>query len=371
MTTAETSELFDEIAGHYDRWSALLSAAGIRAWHGLALERLELKAGLSVLDVGCGTGTATRKMAAAVGPSGRVVGVDPSPGMLEVARQEAVTSDQATITWVEGRGEALPFEDSEFDRVTAHFSVRNMEQWQKGVAEMIRVLRPSGLLIILDVVQPVTTLGALAMRSLKTVTDALKSPELEPYRWLSRSIRHAPTGGELTQALEALGIEPFARHYWLGDLVMVVAGRRQLHARPKPEPQRPVVVWATDGSVSAERGADWLTLHLVPGTVVHVVTVCPPVEDQAAVAETDREAWLRARDASAALIAPNRFTVQPALLDGEPGPTLLEYARGVGASLILIGDKGRTAGAERIAGGVAAYLTRHAECPVALIREGK
>ncbi len=367
---AETSELFDEIAGHYDRWSSLLSAAGIRAWHGLALERLELKAGLAVLDVGCGTGTVTRKIAGAVGPSGRVVGLDPSPGMLEVARHDSGAVNQAPITWVQGHGEAMPFADAEFDRVTAQFSVRNMEQWRKGISDMARVLRPRGLLVILDVVQPVTTLGALAMQSLKTVTDALKSPELEPYRWLSRSIRHAPTGEELTQALDSVGIELISRHYWLGDLVMVVAGRRKLPAPRKPEPLDPVIVWATDGSVSAERGAQWLTRHMVPGTVVHVVTVCPTVHDDAAVAATDREAWIRARDESAKLIAPDRFTVRSTVLDGEPGPSLVEYARAVGASLIVVGEKGRRAAAERIMGGVAAYVTRHAECPVALIRLG-
>jgi demethylmenaquinone methyltransferase/2-methoxy-6-polyprenyl-1,4-benzoquinol methylase len=128
----ETPQLFDEIATHYERWSNFLSAEGIRAWHHFAVERLAMQTGQTILDVGCGTGAITTRLAAKTGPTGHVTGLDPSRSMLNKARQRPRHPNDAPIQWVEGRGEALPFADAQFDRVTAQFSLRNMEDWIRG-----------------------------------------------------------------------------------------------------------------------------------------------------------------------------------------------------------------------------------------------
>ncbi|MCY0885808.1 MAG: class I SAM-dependent methyltransferase, partial [Firmicutes bacterium] len=271
----------------------------------------------------------------------------------------------APVRWVQGFGEELPFPDSSFDRVTAQFSLRNMRDWRRGLAEMVRVLKPGGLLAVLDLVQPTTTLGALAMRALEGVTRPLSVPELEPYRWLGRSLLHAATGAELTAAMAAAAGSEVAATHWLGDLVLLAVVRRAAAPLPGPAPRRtPRAVWATDGSLTALRAGAWIRDHLAPGMEVHVVTVCPPPPDDAQVAATDRVAWLRHRDASLEVLPGDRFTVVPVLLDGQPGPRLVEYVRRVEAELLVVGRKARTRGARELLGDVAAFAFRHASCPV-------
>ncbi|MCY0898016.1 MAG: class I SAM-dependent methyltransferase [Firmicutes bacterium] len=160
----DTPDLFNQIAQHYDWWSTVLSADGIHAWHQAAIQWMELQPGQRVLDVGCGTGQVTREIAVAVGPQGQVIGLDPAHAMLAQARRLPLPAQAAPITWVKGQAEALPFNDQEFDCVTAQFSLRNAQDWQAALGELWRVTKPGGRLVILDVVQLLTTWGAVAWR---------------------------------------------------------------------------------------------------------------------------------------------------------------------------------------------------------------
>lgn len=360
----ETPHLFDAIAKGYDWWSTLLSAAGIRAWHGLALELLDLQRGLSVLDVGCGTGGPTRKMARAVGPEGKVVGLDPSRGMLDVARLAPAEEGSAPLEWIEGRAEALPFPDHTFDRVTAQFSLRNTGHWMAALQEMVRVLKPQGRLLVLDVLQPTTTLGALALKGLEASLHALPRAEQQFYEWLGLSVRHAPTAAELSDAMAELGLEDIHTHFWLGDLVGVVYGTLAAHPARRSSDLPPVVVWAVDGSWAAYQGHRWLVRHLHPAAHVHVVTVIPnrgvDTPSQATEAAFWRQHW---EDAQLSLQG-SGFSVTATLLEGEVGPRLVEYAAAVNASALLLGKKWRSPLAEQVLGRVWAYVLERAPCPV-------
>ena len=179
---AETPELFNTIASRYDRLSNLLSADGIRAWRSAAMDHMDLHPGLQVLDVGCGTGTATVQMAKKVMPQGTVTGLDPSRDMLAQAQHQAQASRLPNTEWVLASAEALPFVDQQFDRISAFFSLRNMQDWRIGLNEMRRVLNPGGRVVLLDMLQPTTTLGSLAMHGLKTITTPMSGEELEPFR---------------------------------------------------------------------------------------------------------------------------------------------------------------------------------------------
>ncbi len=96
-----------------------------------------------VLDVACGTGALTSAVVSLVGPLGTVVGLDPNPEMLEVARRRS-----AAVTWRQGRAEALPFEDDSFDRVVSQFGLMFFDDPSLGLAEMRRVVRPGGRLTV-------------------------------------------------------------------------------------------------------------------------------------------------------------------------------------------------------------------------------
>lgn len=127
-------------AGAYE---ALHVPALFREWTPRVLEAAQVGSGHRVLDVACGTGVLSRAAAERVGEDGAVIGVDPNPGMLTVARR---LSDG--IRWVEGVAEALPGEDASFDRVVSQFGMMFFTDRGAAVEEMLRVLVPEGRLAI-------------------------------------------------------------------------------------------------------------------------------------------------------------------------------------------------------------------------------
>jgi SAM-dependent methyltransferase len=102
-----------------------------------------VQAGQSALDVACGTGILGAEVASRVGPAGRVVGLDPNPGMLAVARENA-----PAIDWRQGSAEDIPFPDAEFDAVLSQFGLMFFRDPDLSIREMLRILRPAGHLAI-------------------------------------------------------------------------------------------------------------------------------------------------------------------------------------------------------------------------------
>lgn len=137
MTTPEDvrtpSEIYDAhfVPALFAQWGPVIAAeAG-------------LQKGERVLDVACGTGALTLAAAEIVGPSGSVVGLDANPEMLAVAR-----SQPASIDWIEGPAEALPLPDESFDAVVSQFGFMFFSDKPKALAEMMRVLKPRGRLVV-------------------------------------------------------------------------------------------------------------------------------------------------------------------------------------------------------------------------------
>ena len=112
-------------------------------WTGPMIEAAQIRKGWNVLDVGCGTGVLARAVLERVGPSGTVTGLDPNPGMLAVAREQAPEVD-----WQEGAAESLPFPDQHFDAVVSQFGLMFFQNRVAALREMLRVLKPGGCLAI-------------------------------------------------------------------------------------------------------------------------------------------------------------------------------------------------------------------------------
>ncbi len=365
----ETPELFNRIARQYDFWSNLISAEGIRAWHHVALEAMRIEPGNSVLDVGCGTGTNTLAMAVRAGSQGQVVGLDPSAAMLDVGRARIVPDQAAPIAWVMGHGENLPFADGQFDAVSAQFSLRNMENWPLGLTEMVRVLKPHGRLLVLDVVQPLTTGGALAWTGLKRVTARLTSPETSAYQWLGISIDHAPTPQELKVAFHQHGLDQIQMHRWLGDLVVAIAGHKPVQPveRDSAGVKRRTLLWAVDGSITARGASEWINLFVQRYSDVEIVTVMPPTGASQSVAAADAQAWRGHALDAAACLTPDHFRVRIHVVPGQPGPTIVRIARNVHAAVIVVGEKGGSKCRNQWVRSVARYVLQNAPCPVLIV----
>lgn len=364
----DTPQLFNQIAPHYDQWSNVLSGEGIRAWHHFAVEQMRIEAGNRVLDVGCGTGTVTRTMAERVGSGGQVVGLDPSSAMLAEARGQAKAPEAANLVWVEGDGEHLPFADGQFDRVTAQFSLRNMTDWVQGLSEMIRVLKPGGRLVVLEVVQPTSAWGAIAWHSLKAVTRRFGSESLQAYQWLGLSVAHAPTREELLAEAERLGIGAVTVHHWLGDLVLVAGGEKVAARSPVPvRVHDPRIMWAVDGSVTALNAGEWITRYAAPGLPIDIVTVIPAEAVARDIAGTDRERWRKQTEVARDHLSGERFRVAMHVLNGDPGPELVRFAAENDVGLVLLGHKGRSRHADYWVGSVARYVAARTACPVLML----
>lgn len=140
--------MFGSIAGRYDRANTVLSAGVHHLWRRKAVRFAGAKDGDGVLDCATGTGDLAIAFKNAVG-RGRVVGTDFTPEMIELARQKSrdITFEVADIT-------ALPFDDDTFDIASISFGIRNVGDPAKGIAEMARVVRPGGRVIVLEFGQP-------------------------------------------------------------------------------------------------------------------------------------------------------------------------------------------------------------------------
>ncbi|MCL4298634.1 MAG: methyltransferase domain-containing protein [Anaerolineae bacterium] len=140
MSESESEAVTRPVAEVYEEFFV---PAILQAWANRVAETAGIQTGQSVLDVACGTGILARTVAERVGPKGAVIGIDPSEGMLTVARRKA-----PAIEWRDGRAEALPFEANRFDAVVSQFGLMFFEDRRLAIQEMWRALRPGGHLAV-------------------------------------------------------------------------------------------------------------------------------------------------------------------------------------------------------------------------------
>jgi ubiquinone/menaquinone biosynthesis C-methylase UbiE len=132
QVTDNAAKIYEEIyvPSLFEKWAPVVAAAAdIQDWH-------------TVLDVACGTGLLAITVKDRISPNGSVIGVDINDGMLQIAKSES-----SQIKWDKSPAESLPYKDSSFDRVLCQFSLMYFENQEKALLEMMRVLRPDGLLV--------------------------------------------------------------------------------------------------------------------------------------------------------------------------------------------------------------------------------
>lgn len=206
----EVREMFDRIAPKYDLLNHTLSAGIDKIWRRRVVRIARGHHPRHILDMATGTGDLA--IALARGIQGvRVVGCDPSQGMLEVARRKVAERGlENRVTLEVGFSEELSnFADESFDVVTVAFGVRNFDRMEAGLNELKRVLRPGGLLVVLEFSNPTNPLIAGLYRwyshhILPRVGGAV-SKDRSAYEYLPASVDEFPTPARFIEILHGLG----------------------------------------------------------------------------------------------------------------------------------------------------------------------
>ncbi len=201
--------VFDSVAGRYDLMNDLMSAGLHRVWKRCLVERSAVRAGERVLDLAGGTGDLARLFARRVGPGGAVVLADINRNMLVHGRDRLLDAG-AVVPMVQCDAEVLPFPSGSFDCVAIAFGLRNVTHKERALAEMARVLRPGGRLLVLEFSQVWKPLApvydAYSFQVLPRLGKLVAGDE-QSYRYLAESIRMHPDQETLKQMLEGAGLE--------------------------------------------------------------------------------------------------------------------------------------------------------------------
>lgn len=218
---AEVAAMFDAVARRYDITNTVLSFGLDRTWRTAVAGALALAPGEQVLDLAAGTAVSSAPLAAA---GARVTACDFSLGMLSVARPAA------GVSRVAGDGMCLPFGDASFDAVTVSFGLRNMVDPTRALAELRRVTRPGGRLVVCEFSTPTWApfrrvyLDYL-MRALPALARRVSS-DPESYGYLAESIRAWPAQSGLAALLGRAGWDEVAWRDLTGGIVALHRARR-------------------------------------------------------------------------------------------------------------------------------------------------
>ncbi len=148
-------DVFEEIAPYYDKMNGIMSMGMVKGWHRFMFKKAGDISGMKVLDVGCGTGEISFMAAEKAGADGTVIGVDITPGMLEMAKKKmADLKLPKDVDFRVGDALALDFENDSFDLVTSGYMLRNVTDIPKAVGEMYRVLKPGHKVVVAELAKP-------------------------------------------------------------------------------------------------------------------------------------------------------------------------------------------------------------------------
>jgi len=220
--------VFHSVASKYDVMNDLMSGGMHRIWKMFTIAQAAVRPGYKVLDIAGGTGDLAKAFARQAGPTGEVWLTDINESMLRVGRDRLLDAGVLTPTAL-CDAEHIPFPDAYFDVVTVAFGLRNMTHKDRALAEMRRVVKPGGKVMVLEfskVWQPlekaydVYSFKVLPWLGSKVAGDA------ESYRYLAESIRMHPDQETLKQMMEQAGLDSVEYFNLTAGVVALHVGRR-------------------------------------------------------------------------------------------------------------------------------------------------
>jgi demethylmenaquinone methyltransferase/2-methoxy-6-polyprenyl-1,4-benzoquinol methylase len=254
LEAAQVRSMFDGIAGVYDLLNTAMTAGLHHRWRARAADLARVGPGDRVLDVATGTGDLALELARRVAPEGEVIGSDFSEGMLARARSKAqageTRGERLRFEW--GDALELPYAEDSFDAATVGFGARNFSDLAKGLGEMVRVVRPGGRVVVLEITTPVKpplsvfyalwfdrvvpligravqalsrTLAPLrAVRKERPGAPSASVTIAEAYTYLPSSVKRFPGPSALAVELQRAGLEGIVYVLLAGGIVAIHAG---------------------------------------------------------------------------------------------------------------------------------------------------
>ncbi|QZK89394.1 bifunctional demethylmenaquinone methyltransferase/2-methoxy-6-polyprenyl-1,4-benzoquinol methylase UbiE [Flavobacterium sp. CHNK8] len=204
----QVAQMFDTISGNYDSLNRVISFGIDIKWRKKVLQIVAKSKPNTILDIATGTGDLAILMAQT--KAEKIIGLDISAGMLEVGERKIADKNLTkTIDMVLGDSENMPFEDNYFDAITVAFGVRNFENLEKGLSEILRVLKPNGVFVILETSVPVKTPYKQGYnfysKNILPLIGKLFSKDNVAYGYLSESAAAFPYGEALNNILRKTG----------------------------------------------------------------------------------------------------------------------------------------------------------------------
>jgi demethylmenaquinone methyltransferase/2-methoxy-6-polyprenyl-1,4-benzoquinol methylase len=242
MEAGQVQAMFDRIAGVYDLLNGVMTAGLHHRWRERAADLARVGPGSRVLDVATGTGDLALELAGRVGSEGEVVGSDFSEAMLARAEIKAQgaggSAARLRFEWADATD--LPYPDDSFDAVTVGFGARNFSDLSRGLAEMARVVRPGGRVVVLEMTTPtrpplslffalwfdqvVPWLGQAAGAAATLVGGRASTTIADAYTYLPNSVKRFPGPRALACEMQAAGLGEVSWIITAGGIIAIHAG---------------------------------------------------------------------------------------------------------------------------------------------------
>lgn len=227
----QVATMFDHIAGRYDFLNRFLSCRIDVLWRRKMLSKLRPLKPRTILDVATGTGDVAIMATRMLNPD-KITGIDISEGMLEVGRKKiAKLLLNSKIELLKGDSEAIKTGDDSFDAVTVAFGVRNFENLEKGLSEILRVLKPGGMMVVLEFSKPAGVVGwgyNLYMNNIAPFFGKLFCKDKEAYQYLYSSVKAFPEGKTFLHILKQVGFQETSLNRLSLGICTIYCGRKQV-----------------------------------------------------------------------------------------------------------------------------------------------